>query len=178
MPFPVKVKEHSMMASMVDESMNKAVEPDKQMVDEPIVANVKDFVAKYEKEGHTILCKDTSNNVPQSSVMRASIPVFSVRISDHCYNGSRDSYIIKFMHDTESYYERGKTVLMHLNNIKFPRFMLKIFMLHLFCLSMQAVPGFNNLFAYKIPLHRKWVRLKHVYFCFLMLSFTSIHILM
>ena len=26
--------------------MNKAVEPDKQMVDEPIIANVKDFVTK------------------------------------------------------------------------------------------------------------------------------------
>ena len=33
-----------MIASMVNESMSKAVEPDKQMIDEPIVANVKDFV--------------------------------------------------------------------------------------------------------------------------------------
>ncbi len=63
MPFPVKIKEHAMMASMVDESMNKDVEPDKQMVDEPIIANVRDFVTKYEEEGHTILCKDTSNIV-------------------------------------------------------------------------------------------------------------------
>ena len=176
MPFPVKIKEHSMIASMVNESTNKAVEPDKQMVDEPIIANVKDFVTKYEEEGHTILCKDTSNIVSQSSVMRASIPVFSVRISDHCYDSPCDSYIVKFMHDTESYYERGKSVLMYLNNIKFPRFMLKVFMLHFFCLLMQVASGFNNLFVYKIPLHRKWVRLKCVCFCFLMLSFASIHI--
>src|SRR5215216_7970784 len=66
------------------------------------------------------------------------------------------------MHDTKSYYERGKSVLMHLNNIKFPRFMLKVFMLHFFCLLMQVDFSFNNLFVYKIPLHRKWVRLKCV----------------
>ena len=48
MPFPVKIKEHSMIASMVDESTSKAVEPYKQKVDEPIIANVKDFVTKYE----------------------------------------------------------------------------------------------------------------------------------
>ena len=35
MPFLVKIKEHCMIASMVDESTNKAVEPDKQMDDEP-----------------------------------------------------------------------------------------------------------------------------------------------
>ena len=53
------------------------------MVDETIIANVKDFVTKYVEEGHTILCKDTSNIVSHSSVMRANIPVFSIRISDH-----------------------------------------------------------------------------------------------
>ena len=72
--------------------------------------------------------------------MRASIPVFSVRISDHCYDGPCDSYIVKFMHDTESYYERGKSVLMYLNNIKFPRFMLKV----LYCASFA--------FLCKLPL--------------------------
>ena len=81
--------------------------------------------------------------------MRASIPMFSVRISDHCYDSPSDSYIVKFMHDTESYYERGKSVLMHLNNIKFPRFMLKVFMLRFFCLLMQVAFGFNKLFVYK-----------------------------
>ena len=68
---------------MVDESISKAVEPDIQMDDEPIIANVKDFVTKYVEEGHTILCKDTSNIVSQSSVIITSIPVFSGRISDH-----------------------------------------------------------------------------------------------
>jgi hypothetical protein len=34
-----------------------------------------------------------------------------------------DSYVVNYIHDaTESYYERGKHVLMDLNNIEFPLF--------------------------------------------------------
>jgi hypothetical protein len=69
-----------------------------------------------------------------------------------------DSYIINFIHDaTESYYERGKHDFMHLNNIKFPLFMLKILKLHLFCFPMLGTMCFFDLFSYKIPMHRKWV---------------------
>ena len=72
-----------------------------------------------------------------------------------------DSYIVNFIHDaTESYYERGKHSFMHLNNIKFPLFMLKFLKVHLFCLSMLVTLCFIYLFFYKIILHRKWVRLK------------------
>jgi hypothetical protein len=86
----------------------------------------------------------------------------------HDENVLCDSYIINFIHDaTESYYERGKHGFMYLNNIKFPLFMLKILKLHLFCLPMLVASCFNNLFSYKIPLHRKWGRLKSVsYFLF------------
>jgi hypothetical protein len=81
----------------------------------------------------------------------------------HDKNVLGDSYIIDFIHDaTESYYERGKHGFMHLNNIKFPLFMLKILKLHLFCLPMLVASCFSNLFSYKIPLHRKWVRVKSV----------------
>jgi hypothetical protein len=81
----------------------------------------------------------------------------------HDKNVLCDSYIVNFIHDaTESYYERGKHGFMHLNNIKFPLFMLKVLMLHLFCLPMLVACCFNNLFYYKITLHRKWVRLKCV----------------
>jgi hypothetical protein len=74
-----------------------------------------------------------------------------------------DSYILNFIHDTtESYYEREKHGFMHINNIKSPLFMLKVLMLHLFCLAMLAASCFNNLFSYKIPLRRKWVRHKSV----------------
>src|SRR5215218_435959 len=81
----------------------------------------------------------------------------------HDKNVVCDSYIVEFVHDaTESYYERGKHGYMHLNNIKFPLFMLRILKLHLCCFSMLATLFFINLFVYKIPFHRKWVRLKCV----------------
>jgi hypothetical protein len=55
----------------------------------------------------------------------------------HDKNVLCDSYIVNYIHDaTESYYERGKHGFMHLNNIKFPLFMFKVLMLHLFCLPM------------------------------------------
>src|SRR5215217_4011528 len=81
----------------------------------------------------------------------------------HDKNVICDSYIVEFVHDaTESYYERGKYGYMHLNNIKFPLFMLRILKLRLCCFSMLATLFFMNLFVYKIPFHRKWVRLKCV----------------
>src|SRR4051812_29251613 len=76
---------------------------------------------------------------------------------------SCDSYIVNFIQSsTESYYERGKHGFMHLNNIKFPRFMLKASKLCLFCLPMLVDFCFNNLFSYETPLYSKWVRLKCV----------------
>src|SRR5215204_2359439 len=79
----------------------------------------------------------------------------------HDKNVLCDSYIVEFVHDaTESYYERGKHGYMHLNDIKFSLFMLRILKLRLCCFSMLATLFFMNLFVYKIPFHRKWVRLK------------------
>src|SRR3954466_7426354 len=81
----------------------------------------------------------------------------------HAKNFLCDSYIVNFIKDaTKSYYERGKHGFMHLNNIKFPLFMLKILKLHLFCFPMLVALCFFDLFSYKIPMHRKWVRLKSV----------------
>ena len=51
---------------------------------------------------------------------------------DHDNNVSCDGYIVDFINDaTESYYERGKHGYMHLNNMKFPIFMLKLLKFHL-----------------------------------------------
>ena len=74
-----------------------------------------------------------------------------------------DSYIVNFIQSApESYYEIGKHGFMHLNNIKFPLFMLKVLKLHLFCFTMLVALCFHDFFLYKIPIHRKWVRLKCV----------------
>ena len=80
-----------------------------------------------------------------------------------CLPKEEECYIVEFVHDaTESYYERGRHGFQCHNNIKSPLFMLKVLKLHLFCIHMLVASCFNNLFSYKIPFHRKWVRLKYV----------------
>jgi hypothetical protein len=82
---------------------------------------------------------------------------------DHDKNVSCDSYIVEFINDaTESFYERGRHDFIYLKNIKSSLFLLKILKLHLLCLPMLVTLCFIDLFSYKIPMHRKWVRLKCV----------------
>ena len=82
---------------------------------------------------------------------------------DHEKHALCDSYIVQFAHDaTESYYERGKYGYKSFQVTKTPLFMLKVLKLFLFYLSMLVTMFFMNLFVYKIPMHRKWVRLKCV----------------
>src|SRR3954465_13500057 len=79
---------------------------------------------------------------------------------DHDENVLCDTYIVYFIHDpTENHYEVGTYAYRYFNNIKFPLFMLKVLKLHLFCLPMLISLCFNELFLYKIPLHRKHVRI-------------------
>jgi hypothetical protein len=90
----------------------------------------------------------------------------------HDKNVLCDSYIVNSIHDaTESYYERGKHGFLHLNNIKFPLFMLKFLKLHLFCFPMLVALCFHDLFLYKTLFQRKWFRFKFaLYFLFDALS--------
>ena len=97
----------------------------------------------------------------------------------HDKNALCDSYIVEFAHDaTKSYYERGKYSYMHLNNIKFPLFMLRILKLLVFYPLMLVTLFFMNSFVYKIPLHRKWGRLKCVLNLLLDAPFASFSIFM
>ena len=80
---------------------------------------------------------------------------------DHEKNALCDGYIVEFIHDaTENYYEGGIYACRNCNNIKFPLYVLKILKLCLFCLPMLVDYCSHKLFAHKIPMHRKWVRLK------------------
>ena len=68
---------------------------------------------------------------------------------------------ILLIHDaTENYYERGTYACRYCNNIKFPLYVLKILKFCWFCLPMLVDSCSYKLFAHKIPMHRKWVRLK------------------
>lgn len=79
----------------------------------------------------------------------------------HENNALCDGYIVEFLHDaTENYYEGGTYACRNCNNIKFPLYVLKVLKLCLFCLPMLVDSCSHKLFAHKIPIHRKWVRLK------------------
>ena len=85
-----------------------------------------------------------------------------------------DSYIVEFIHEaTENYYERVKYGCRNFHVTKMPLYVLKFLKLYLFYLPNLVTLLFMNLFVYKIPLHRKHVRLKCVFnlplvalFCF------------
>ena len=62
-PFPAKVKEHSILANMVSKSTKKIVELDEQIIIEPTVAIVKDLVTENLEDGHIVFCEDASNDV-------------------------------------------------------------------------------------------------------------------
>ena len=80
---------------------------------------------------------------------------------DHEKNALCDGYIVEFIHDaTENYYEGGTYASTCCNNIQFPLYVWKVLKFCLFYLPMLVDCCSHNLFAHKIPMHRKWVRLK------------------
>ena len=80
---------------------------------------------------------------------------------NHEKNALCDSYIVEFIHyATENYYERGTNAFTYCNNIKFPLYVLKILKFCLLYLPMLVDYCSHKLFAHKIPMHRKWFRLK------------------
>ena len=80
---------------------------------------------------------------------------------DHEKNALGSGYIVEFIHDaTENYYEGGTYSCRNCNKIKFPLYVLKVLKFCLFCLLILVYSCSHKLFAQKIPMHRKWVRLK------------------
>ncbi|KAK1619147.1 hypothetical protein QYE76_024664 [Lolium multiflorum] len=90
-PFPAKMKEYSVINSAIHKSEKKPIEPEEQIKVEPAVAIVKDLVTENVEDGHIIFCEDASNIVSHPNKSRkASVPMLSVRIGDHCYYGLCD----------------------------------------------------------------------------------------
>jgi hypothetical protein len=82
--------------------------------------------------------------------------------------GECDIYIVEFAHDaTENYYEIEKYGCWNSHVTKTPLFILKVPKLLLFYLPILVTICFFDLFPYKIPMHRKWVRLKCVLYLLL-----------
>ena len=79
----------------------------------------------------------------------------------HENNDLCDNYIVEFIHDaTENYYEGGIYACWNCNNTKFPLYVLKGLKLCLFCPPMLVDYCSHKLFAHKIPMHSKYVRLR------------------
>ena len=82
---------------------------------------------------------------------------------DHEKRVLSDNYFVEFIYDaTENYYERGKYGCWSSYVTKTPLCMLKVLKLFLFHLPVLETLCSNDLFSYKMPMHRKWVRLKYV----------------
>ena len=80
---------------------------------------------------------------------------------DHEKNDLGAGYIVEYIHHAfEYYYEGGTYACRSCNNIKFPLYVLKFLKLCLFYLPMLVDYCSHKLFAHKIPMNMKWVRLK------------------
>ena len=74
-----------------------------------------------------------------------------------------DGYIVEFAYDpTCNYYERGKYGCRNFRDIKLPLFMLKLLSFPSSSLHMLVFACYDDLFAYKMPMHSKYVRLRCV----------------
>ena len=87
---------------------------------------------------------------------------------DRVKNMFFDSYIVEFSYDpTCNYHERGKYGCRNFHVTKLPLFMLRLLSSLSSCLHMVVFDCLDNLFTYKMPMHRKYVRLRcvcHVFY--------------
>ena len=66
-----------------------------------------------------------------------------------------DRYFVEFVHDpTCNYYERGKYGCRNFHVTKCPLVMLRLLLFLSSSLHMVVFACYDNLFAYKIPIHR------------------------
>ena len=71
------------------------------------------------------------------------------------------SYFVEFAYDpTCNYYERGKYDCRNFHVTKLPLVMLRLLLFLSSSLHMLVFACHDNLFAYKMPMHRKYVRLR------------------
>ena len=82
---------------------------------------------------------------------------------DHVENMLCDSYFVEFSYDpTCDYYERVKYDRRNFHVTKLPLVMLRLLLFLSASLHMLVFACYDNLFAYKMPMYRKYVRLRCV----------------
>ena len=83
---------------------------------------------------------------------------------DHVEKILRDSYIVEFDYDpTCNYYERGKYGCRNYHVTNLPLVMLRLLLFLSSSLHMLFFVYLDKSFPYKMPMHRKYVRLKLVF---------------
>jgi len=82
---------------------------------------------------------------------------------DHVENILCDSFIVEFEYDPKcNYYERGEYGCRNFHVTKLPLVMLRLLLFLSASLHMLVFAYYDNLFTYKMPMHRKYVRLRCV----------------
>ena len=82
---------------------------------------------------------------------------------DRVKNMLSDSYFVEFAYDpTCNYYERGKYGCRNFHVTKLPLVMLRLLLFLSVSLHMLVFACLDNLFAYKMPMHRKYFTLRCV----------------
>ena len=83
---------------------------------------------------------------------------------DRVENMLCDSYFVEFAYEpTCNYYERGKYDCRNFHVTKLPLVMLRLLLFLSSSLHMIVFVCYDNLFALKMPMHRKYVRLRCVF---------------
>ena len=86
---------------------------------------------------------------------------------DRVENMLCDRYFFEFAYDpTCNYYERGKYGCRNFHVTKLPLVMLRLLLFLSASLHMLVFACYDNLFAYNMPMHRKYVRVRRVYHVF------------
>ena len=86
---------------------------------------------------------------------------------DRAENIFFDSYSVEFSYDpTCNCYERGKYDCRNFYVTKLPLVMLRLLLFLSASLHMLVFACYDNLFAYKMHMHRKYVRLRCVFHVF------------
>ena len=83
---------------------------------------------------------------------------------DHVENILCDIYFVEFSYDpTCNYYERGKYGCRNFHVTKLPLVMSRLLLFLTSFLHMLVFACLDNLFAYNMHMHRKYVRLRRVF---------------
>src|SRR5215216_6105133 len=90
-PFPVKIKEHAKVSTVVNKIYIRTTKPDEQIKVEPCIAMVKDLLEE-DMDGHVIyFCEEAARiGKPDKKDKHRHVVgmrVISVKIGDHCYHG-------------------------------------------------------------------------------------------